>query len=622
MESESEEIENQIFYKCKRCGLIPLLSLQKNEFNEIFVKQTCENNHFELEEIENFLNNKKLNNDNNNFIINCKEHNQNYSNFCFDCKKNFCNVCLKNKIHSNHKIISLENLKYNKNEISEFKEKLKETKNVIEKIKLNYNNLKKYLENIQTKINKNYIKFINLNEESYNFAKNIFNIYNNKLNNLNYQIIINVKSILNFNNLNDYKNKITDFNSFINFLNDTFILKAIKISNNIHMETEPDFKKKNINENNHKKYSKSFKQNSLSKLKKDHLNNITNQNFEDLNENFISDPFNLTYNCDLTDQSKIYFPLNNQFCLFHSEFNIIYLIYYNNDNYSLEIIDINNKKLIKSFSLYHSNEILCIRHYNFENKDLILTSSKDNSIKILELTNVNNYNIILSIKNAHKDKILNENFFYINSVCLIYENKEIFILSTCENEKSIKMWNFYGKFLKKFCKLEVCNYIDNYYDDITDKNFIITLNSNQVKVYDFEGNIFQKYNCEGNYHKSVNIKKFGKSSLNLIVCSKEFIHIFDFYKGNLIKEILVEKNVNLFSICFWNETFFLVGTDKNILLYEYKTGKKIKEINVNNNINCYCQIQKIYLENYGECLIALSKNEGKIKLYNIKQNVK
>ena len=81
MESESEEIENQIIYKCKRCGLIPLLSLQKNEFNEIFVKQTCENNHFELEEIENFLNNKKLNNDNNNFIINCSEHNQNYSNY-------------------------------------------------------------------------------------------------------------------------------------------------------------------------------------------------------------------------------------------------------------------------------------------------------------------------------------------------------------------------------------------------------------------------------------------------------------------------------------------------------------------------------------------------------------
>ena len=138
-------------------------------------------------------------------------------------------------------------------------------------------------------------------------------------------------------------------------------------------------------------------------------------------------------------------------------------------------------------------------------------------------------------------------------------------------------------------------YIDTYYDSNFDKNFIVTCNDKgRINFYDFQKNaLFKKYDDnDKNYQFLINdfvvderepIKKLIGS------CYEAHIKIWDFYKGNLIKRIMLNYDgiYDLYGLCLFNNNYLLAGTNEtknndnyngNIILIDLNKEKVIKKI--------------------------------------------
>ena len=147
-------------------------------------------------------------------------------------------------------------------------------------------------------------------------------------------------------------------------------------------------------------------------------------------------------------------------------------------------------------------------------------SKKDNNIKIW---NANKWELISDIFNVNQ-----KNFLY--SACFLKDNDNISILTSNgknlqqnqmhENFENIKIYDLKGNLIKEIEETNDCAYFINiYYDNNLNKNFIVTGNFNYVKSYDFDNNrLYHKYFENNNgIHPSVIINKIGeKIKLSLL----------------------------------------------------------------------------------------------------------
>ena len=465
-------------------------------------------------------------------------------------------------------------------------------------IRLNYNDLSILTKAILKSIDEAYEFIINIFEYNKAFIKDIK--INKTIKLLLKVYILNIEKDIEILLLYNKKNKdiiINKSNKEIendlkNLKNEIKILKEeiekLKMNNNL-----------NINNNEKNKIDKTIL--------------INNNNIE--NEKFYSNPENIKFLSDLSDDSFSYWDLDNLFTVFKSINGILYLIYSNKNN-SIIIYNLINNKNVNEIKEAHNSYITNIRHYldNINKKDLIISSSDDNNIK---LWNFNNFDCILSIKNVNKSK-------YLFSVCILNINSQNYILtsnwdSTNKDIESIKVFDFIGNKIKEINNSnDITNFIDSYLDIQSSKNFIITGNKGYVKSYDYNKNkIYYKYydNDDNEDHYSVIIYNI-KDKINLIESStKGIIRIWNFNSGELLNKIKInnEKNESFYGICLWNYEYLFVGSnDKTIKLIKIKEGKIIK--NFNEHIGTVKTIKKIKHPKYGECLISLGE-DGKIKLW-------
>jgi len=189
---------NNEFYKCDEC--------------KIDICPMCKSKH-----------------DNNHKIINyneeeykCNIHNEYYYSYSKECKRNICMICENN--HNEHEIIYYGKIIIEENKI---KEKMNELKEEIDKfnkdIEEKINKLKKIKENIEEYykiINDIIKKYINNKKRNYQILINIKNIINNNI------IINNIKRINN--NKNKYEDIIDIYNKIYNINNNNNINNNIK----------------------------------------------------------------------------------------------------------------------------------------------------------------------------------------------------------------------------------------------------------------------------------------------------------------------------------------------------------------------------------------------------------
>ena len=235
--------------------------------------------------------------------------------------------------------------------------------------------------------------------------------------------------------------------------------------------------------------------------------------------------------------------------------------------------------------------------------------SGENNIK---LWNVNNWELILNLKNINNKGIL-------FSGCFLNENNKNYIVSSNLNLKDnlepIKIFDFNGKKIKEINdSKDRTFFIDSFYDKNLNKNYIITSSENYIKSYDYNNNkIYHKYYENENGIHQVFIIQVNEELIKLIEnCKDGNIRIWNFHTGLLVKKIKINKN-GLIDACLWNNIFMLVGCDdKSIKLVDLKNGIVINFFTEQNEL--VVSIKKIHHPQYGECLISQGYDD-KIKLW-------
>ena len=343
-------------------------------------------------------------------------------------------------------------------------------------------------------------------------------------------------------------------------------------------------------------------------------NNEENENNKEImnNNHFKSNPYNIRFFTELTDDSYSHWGIDNTFTTFTTLNNISYLVYAT-EEYSIHFYNLNKQKLVKEIQNAHSeDQVTNFRHFVDETKkrDILMSIAADS--RNVRLWDIKNWELLTNITNIYKTG-------YIYSASFLTEDNKNYIVTCNSSQKSetIKVFDFYGVQTKEICNSNEDTYfIDTYFDKKLFKYFILTGNIGYVKSYDYSTNkLYYKYYDKGNNrgHDSIIIDD-NKEMVKLIESSGDgFIRIWKFHNGTLLNKICTGKN-ELRGICLWNSNYLFVGcTDNTIKLVEIENGLVLKSlVGYNNEV---CTINKIIHPTFGDCLLTQGWENEQIKLW-------
>ena len=307
------------------------------------------------------------------------------------------------------------------------------------------------------------------------------------------------------------------------------------------------------------------------------------------------------------------YGLNKQFCVFKSINDIFYLIY-SEENNNIINYDIIKDQKINIIKNAHSQCIASIRHFLDKNnkRDLVISiSAEDNNFK---LWNAKDFSLILNIKNINKEG-------YLHSAYCFNDNNQIYIVTSnfgnLYNNRSIQVFDIKGKRIKSIkCKSDIY-FIDIYHDKLSSKNYIVSANEDNVISYDYyTGKLYNKYDDNEKIDFKYIVITINDNDKNLILLiesnQNEFIRIWDFHLGNLIKKINT-NNIRVKCICLLNNLTLVVGCmDCSIKLINIIKGEINYEI-IGHTREIYC-IEKIFINGSGQYFLSQGW-DGRINLW-------
>ena len=294
-------------------------------------------------------------------------------------------------------------------------------------------------------------------------------------------------------------------------------------------------------------------------------------------------------------------------CYFISKNNEYVLSYPDTNSRSIIFYDINNNNEIKKFNNAHNEDIYTIKYYNYDLYDLILSTSRNNDIK---LWNYNEGINILTIQN-----IFSYNNPYVYSGCLIFNEKDFKIFCICYTNNYIKVYNSNGIFNKEFGNNnEYRTYIDSFIID--NKKYLITGGDKGVHVFNYPE--LNEYFCfnENNDTNNHNYAKIIKRDIDYHLIDASFtnvIRIWNFFNKNLITKINIRNQLYGFTII--NDKYLFIGDNNNKLkLFDIETNIFIKEFPKHNNE--VIGVKPIRDKNNNNYLITYSR-DNKICLWGL-----
>ena len=492
--TENLSENNKNMFHCRNCFNTPLLGI-KYTSEKILIQECCKCNHKYVTNLEEFYNNYKnykincirckneidslnynfcltcinyycdkclkfhnYNNYNNSIhkiikesdnINICTKHNQSFYAYCLDCPIPLCLYCSEK--HSKHNIFNYFNEIINKEEIEKYKILIENSKQKLIEYNIISKEIIKQLKEQVESIVKGLDFFLKMNNYELDIINNILNMYeeSHKKSLLNYEIIHNVKNILQFNdyfgNFSDitgtipFNEKIKNINLFLSNKKN-YILKESSIDNkflqnhNLYNEIN-----NNINEDFNVS-NKFFEEMKCFKILSEHKNEV--YCLKILNDGRLA-----STSKDKT--IKIYEPINftvDLTIIEHTE-SVYYitqlyderLLSCSNDRKML-IIKLNNKNyFIDQILIGHSLGI--IKAIQLKNGD-IASSSIDNTIKIWKENKKNNIFQCQNTISVHSNNIHSILEIPITNELVSSSNQErtlrFFNLITYENKDTIK----------------------------------------------------------------------------------------------------------------------------------------------------------------------------------------
>ena len=326
-------------------------------------------------------------------------------------------------------------------------------------------------------------------------------------------------------------------------------------------------------------------------------------------------------------KSTTNYRADNIFVIFKSINDIICLIYANKNgeiNNSIVSYNIVDYKKMVEIKNAHNEDITNFRHYldKKNQRDLVLSiSAKDNNIKLWNITDVQ---FLLNINNVNRQG-------FLKSACFLNYNKQIFIVSSnfihSLNAEPIKVYDLTGNKIKEI-NTDNNNtfFIDTYFEEKTNKNYIIIGDYGYVKSYDYNNNKkYHKYkenkHIDHYEHYSAIVTNTDDAVKLIETSSNREIRIWDFHSKDLLSKIQVSENTydNLYGISLLNDKCLFVGCGNSIKLVDLDNEEVINTL-VDYNYNVI-SVKTVSHPKYGECLVSQDLYEGHIKLWVNKINI-
>ena len=465
-------------------------------------------------------------------------------------------------------------------------------------------------------------------------------------NNINYNINCNYNNINNDkNNDKDVISKILEEINFLkkeNNLKNEEIKKLKKelIEQNIRVNKENQFLKEEISKTKKNYENKNISIIPIEKIKNININkenkdistvkNIKGKKlylkiFKATNELFNKNPNELKFHSSIV-KSLSAKGVNDIFEIFVcNKDNQVYLVSKNAKTHNLDILSLNNNKIISSIK-GHNNTITMVRYFiNYKGKNEYLISADID--KNVIVWNINDdYKILHFIKTEYIDNNIYSCYIFFDN----FDNNYIF--TSCglnrykKNDTSFtKMYTLKdGNFVKNIIDSNDNNtyYLLVWYNENTKINYLIECCEGKIVITNFTKNeLYAKFE-EPNFkilkYYSAFINSDDKNGNEYLYCSSSngYLVVWDLKKkiSNSFKKI---SKAELYNIIQWNKQYGVIsgGTKKNIIIFDIQNLEVSKNILTDHSSNVNC-IKKIIHPVYGECLLS-SGNDHKIKLWII-----
>jgi len=310
---------------------------------------------------------------------------------------------------------------------------------------------------------------------------------------------------------------------------------------------------------------------------------------------------------------------NNRACVFNSSKDDNIYIVYGVTSLNLECYDFMKEKKYTIIKSIHTKSFESCRHFfdKTNSRDLIITSSFDGHVKVINFMKENSDIIIDLFFASDFELIINTAYFINHKIIVPFSNKEngIIELYNMNSEPTGKIEDagfilglntFYWKKLKK------------YFIIIANMEGVFAYNESDLTLYKKFIPSFERYIIEG-FCETIIIEK----NNNIILISpcfyKNFLFFWDFQNGCMMNKMKLDSGIS--DICLWDNEHIFASYNEffspKFILINIKYNKVEKKYKDNiHHVHRVCGIKAIRHETKGNYIIT-STMGGELNLYKI-----
>ena len=338
-------------------------------------------------------------------------------------------------------------------------------------------------------------------------------------------------------------------------------------------------------------------------------NDDNNYSFNNDSICFMKNP-NLKFNLSIANTNDNYGYSNLFEILYFDKDKIYYIVSPNNKTFNLDIIQLENNKIIKNLK-GHLNHITTVRNFN----EYLLSADVNKIVIIWKINDIENdikkYKIKLKYNNwIYSCYFLKNNRYLFTSCCGVGYTQMYYFNPNKENNKHFKFCkNYY--ITKKNCTF----YIILWKNQRNSKNYIIECCKSKIVIFDINENIlyakFLPFNSKNSFYMSGLIFKDYLYANTM----SGYINVWNLYNKNLIESFYI-NNCFLNYFLLWNNYYFIIIDSKNNMLKIFDiNNKKVVSSIYSEHSNVYFA-KKIRHPIYGESLISCGQ-DNYIKLFSV-----